>query len=77
MTVANWDMVAQDQVGLRATVLRGGKSYEDNGVQRAVENKQKRKCLTVDDSTVLYYCGHCQCRSRIGCFSNDRRCVPR
>ena len=47
-------------------------------VRRAIEKRQRRKCPTVDNSTVFYYCRHCQkpCRSRIGCFSNERRCVP-
>ena len=38
INVENWDMVVQDEVGWRAAVLMGAKSYEENGVQRAVEN---------------------------------------
>ena len=53
-------MVTQDRVGWRAAVLIGAKSYEENRVQRAVENRQRRKCPTVDDSTVFYCCRHCQ-----------------
>ena len=76
INVANWDMVAQDEVGWRAAVFIGAKRYEENRVQCAVENRQRRKCPTVDDSTVFYYCRHCQkpCRSRIGCLSHERRC---
>ena len=60
-------MVAHDRVEWRAAVLMRTKSYEENRVQRAVENRQKRKCPTVDDFTAVYYCRHCQkpCRSRI------------
>ena len=39
----------------------------------------KTQCRTMDDSTVLYCCRHCQkpCRSPMGCFSHERRCsVP-
>ena len=32
INVANWDVVAQDRVGWRATVLIGAKSYEKNRV---------------------------------------------
>ena len=79
INVANWDRVAQDGVGWRAAVFMGAKSREENRVQRAVDNRQRRKAPTMDDSTVFYYCSHCQkpCRSRIGCFSHERRCVPR
>ena len=59
INVANWDRVAQDGVGWRAAVLIGAKSYEVNRVQRALETRQRRECPTMDDSTVLYYCGHC------------------
>ena len=78
IAVANRDMVVQDRVGWRAGVLIEAKSYEGNRVQRAVENRQRLKCPTVDDSTAINYCRHCQkpCRSRIGCFSHERRCVP-
>ena len=78
INVANWDMVAKDRGGWRAAVLMGAKSYEENRVQRAVQNRQRSKCPTVDDSTVFYYCRHCQnpCRSLIGCSSHERRCVP-
>ena len=55
------------------------KSYEEKRVQRTVENRQRCTCPAVDNSTVFHYCGHCQkpCRSRIGCFSHERYCVPR
>ena len=32
INVANWDMVAQDQVGRTAAVLMGANSYKENGV---------------------------------------------
>ena len=60
INVANWDMVAQDRVEWRATVLTGAKSREENRVQRVVENRQRRKYPTVDDSTAFYHCRHCQ-----------------
>ena len=41
ITVANWDMVAQDGLGWRAAVLMGAKSCEDNRVQHAVGNRQR------------------------------------
>ena len=77
--VANWDMVVQDRVGWRAAVFMGARRYEENRVQCAVENRQRRKCPTVDDSTVFCYCRHSKkpCRLCMGCFSFERRCVPR
>lgn len=51
--IANW--VAQDLVGSRAAVFVGAKSYEPNSVRCAVEARQRRNCLTVDD-IVFYYC---------------------
>ena len=51
----NWDMIAQDRVRWRAAVLMGAKSYGENRVQRAVENRQRCKCPTVNDFTLFYY----------------------
>ena len=80
VNVANWDTVVQDRLRCRAAVFTGARSYKENGVQRAVEARQRRKWSTVDDSTKLIFffcCCQTQCRSRIGCASPEPRCVLR
>ena len=70
INVANWDMVAQDRVGWGAADIMGAKSSEENRVQPAVENRQRRKCPTVEDSTVFYYC-RLVCWL-VGCFTSQQ-----
>ena len=54
-------------------------SFEEKRAQRAVEARQRRKCLTVDASTVFHYCQRCPkpFRSRIALFSHESRCLLR